>query len=191
MAFRTRARPRGHVPRPFQGAAGGSSRAPRRLDDRGGRRPGRCRRVGGAAPRARATSAGRALCARRAFGRPVGARRRAVRERRNHGPSPRSTTSRPPISWDGRRRSFRSGPLAASISSRTWGPPSRIRAGPRRPRPCSRKQSNRHARRARSATRSELRFSCCQAGLPIAHGCGDRVARRRGARRRRRVRGDG
>ena len=60
VALRARARPRGRVPRPLEGAAGGSTRAARRLDDRGGRRPGRRRRVGRAAPRARAASAGRA-----------------------------------------------------------------------------------------------------------------------------------
>ena len=57
VALRARARLRGCVPGPVEGAASRSARAARRLDDRGGRRPGRRRRVGRPAPRARAASA--------------------------------------------------------------------------------------------------------------------------------------
>jgi class 3 adenylate cyclase len=60
MALRARARLRGRVSRPLQGAASGSARTSRRLDDRGGRRPARRRRVGRATPRARTASARRA-----------------------------------------------------------------------------------------------------------------------------------
>ena len=93
MAVRPRARLRGRLPGPVEGVAGGSARAARRLDGRAGRRPGRRRRVGRAPPRAGAAPARRARSARRTVGRPVGARRRAVRCRRAREPSPPSTTS--------------------------------------------------------------------------------------------------
>ena len=63
--------------------------------------------------------------------------------RLDRGHTPQSTSSRPASSSVERRRSCPSDPHVAWTSSRTSGPPTRIRAGPRRQRPCFRRLRSR------------------------------------------------